>query len=688
MKMAFPTIARDRMVWISTIAEVFNHPQWLGLEQKIRNLLDYTIEEIGLSEKEKSAVIDALDEVKIIDPACGSGAFPMGILQKMLLILQKVDPQSLVWLIKQLDKIPNQAIRKSVEDELMNKNWDYIHKMGLIQNAIYGVDIQPIAVELSKLRFFLTLMVDEDINDKAENRGINPLPNLSFKFVIANSLIGLPQKVEIDLMDRAGIDKKIKELKKVRDDFFFSYGGKKDNLEKRYEQIQNEMFGIYLKSQSTNELALKLIGWKPFTDEKIDWFDSKWMFGVEGGFDIVIGNPPYISYYSRQAKSIKKSMLIYFQQNYDFLKNNRNKKSINTIMLFLEKAVKILSENSIFTYIIDIGFFEKVYKEIRIYLSKYDIIKIITEISAFENVNSGQIIIFGSRFKTNAFSCVTYSDFIKTNIFINREMFINDTLTLCGSNNLFFNKIKYIELNKICKITCGLEYGALRDLFTSNKKFNSKYHPVLNGGKNIPSKYIINYKKEIDGFVLFDKKFEEKLVEDGKNISDSGKVVHLISGNESKYLEEKFFIRQSAFEIIAAYDNDNFYALRSLFVANLINIKYNLKFILSLLNSKLISFFSIQKGIIRFQKGKQPQIRVSGLNKIPIPEILLDNQQPFIKLVDQILSLKKEGKDTQHLEDKIDLKVYKLYELTYDEVKVVDSAFALSKDEYEKFKIE
>jgi len=130
-----------------------------ALEQKIRNLLNYTIEDSSLNDEETEQVIDALDEIKILDPACGSGAFPMGILQKMLLILEKVDPDSMNWLIRQLDKISNPAVKKAVEEELMNKDWKYIHKMGIIQNAIYGVDIQPIAVELSKLRFSLQLLL-------------------------------------------------------------------------------------------------------------------------------------------------------------------------------------------------------------------------------------------------------------------------------------------------------------------------------------------------------------------------------------------------------------------------------------------------------------------------------------------------------------------------------------------------
>jgi type II restriction/modification system DNA methylase subunit YeeA len=102
-------------------------------DTKIRNLLDYTKEKNEFTKKESLKIIDALDKIKILDPACGSGAFPMGILQKMLLILQKIDPESIEWMIKQIERIPNQAVKKAVEDEMMNKDWDYIHKMGIIR---------------------------------------------------------------------------------------------------------------------------------------------------------------------------------------------------------------------------------------------------------------------------------------------------------------------------------------------------------------------------------------------------------------------------------------------------------------------------------------------------------------------------------------------------------------------------
>ncbi|MEO0059340.1 MAG: hypothetical protein RLZZ312_987, partial [Bacteroidota bacterium] len=145
------------------------------------------------NEKETIVILEALSEVKILDPACGSGAFPMGVLHKIIGLLKKLDKNAVWWKEKQLKKIDNAIMRKIMEEKLSSSTSDYARKLGVIQHSIYGVDIQPIAAEISKLRSFLSLIIDENIDDNADNRGIVPLPNLEFKFVTANTLIGLDE---------------------------------------------------------------------------------------------------------------------------------------------------------------------------------------------------------------------------------------------------------------------------------------------------------------------------------------------------------------------------------------------------------------------------------------------------------------------------------------------------------------
>ena len=187
------------------------------LELRLReDLLAYD----QLGEKDKSndhmiydseiePMIQAIDNLKILDPAVGSGAFPLGILNKLVLILRKLDPQNERWKQRQLsqaEKIEDPTSKKSAQKAIeqifseANQYNNYGRKLYLIQNSIYGVDIQPIAVTIAKLRFFISLVIEQKSNhDRSLNYGIRPLPNLETKLVAANTLIGLNELRQPDL---------------------------------------------------------------------------------------------------------------------------------------------------------------------------------------------------------------------------------------------------------------------------------------------------------------------------------------------------------------------------------------------------------------------------------------------------------------------------------------------------------
>ena len=153
-----------------------------------------------IHENEIESLIQAIDELEILDPAVGSGAFPMGILNKLVLILKKLDPENRHWKARQIaqaKKIPDPQSREvalaGIEEvfSAANQYNNYGRKLYLIQNCIYGVDIQPIAVTIAKLRFFISLVIEQESNDQQDvNYGIRPLPNLETKLVAANTLIG------------------------------------------------------------------------------------------------------------------------------------------------------------------------------------------------------------------------------------------------------------------------------------------------------------------------------------------------------------------------------------------------------------------------------------------------------------------------------------------------------------------
>ena len=143
-------------------------------------------------------LINAIDNIKVLDPACGSGAFPMGVLHQLVNALSKLDPNNELWLAAQIDRA-KMAVSDMTLSERINEikktfstnERDYARKLFLIQNCIYGVDIQPIAVQIAKLRFFISLVAEQKVNNTEPNRGIIPLPNLETNFVAANTLIGL-----------------------------------------------------------------------------------------------------------------------------------------------------------------------------------------------------------------------------------------------------------------------------------------------------------------------------------------------------------------------------------------------------------------------------------------------------------------------------------------------------------------
>ncbi len=203
------------------------------IEEKVKKLVTYSEEIPEFSKEEKQKIIQAIDEIKIIDPACGSGAFPMGILHRLVYILQKYDPENIYWkeiqktnALKEAEKVfkvddskLQEELIKEINDVFENNTSDYGRKLFLIEKCIYGVDIQPIAVQMAKLRFFISLIIDQKINHEKENLGIRSLPNLETNFVAANTLIDLDH-MSMDKIRADVVFNKEEELKEVRHKYF------------------------------------------------------------------------------------------------------------------------------------------------------------------------------------------------------------------------------------------------------------------------------------------------------------------------------------------------------------------------------------------------------------------------------------------------------------------------------------
>jgi len=341
------------------------------IEENVRQLFAYTEETPPFDNKEILWLIEAIDNVKILDPACGSGAFPMGILHKLVFILGKLDPGNMLWKARQIDKaneIPDSTIReKAIEDieQAFERNeLDYGRKLYLIENCIYGVDIQPIAVQIAKLRFFISLVVDQKIDNGLENRGIIPLPNLETRFVAANTLIGVEgpkQKKLPNLEIRAGIEKKQRELAEVRRNHFVARTLKtKTKWRERDAQLRAEISDLLKKEDFPPETTMKLAYWDPYNQNaSADFFDPEWMFNISSGFDVVIGNPPYVR--QEKIKELKPALKGLYECYTSMA---------DLYVYFYERGFQALKPDGILTYISSNKFFRAGYgKNLRKFLS-------------------------------------------------------------------------------------------------------------------------------------------------------------------------------------------------------------------------------------------------------------------------------------------------------------------------------
>jgi len=641
------------------------------LEQKLRNLLDYTIEENDLTKDESLKVIEALDKIKILDPACGSGAFPMGVLQKMLLIRQKVDPESIEWVMKQLDKIPDRLVRKAFEDKMMDENWDYKYKMSAILHSIYGIDIQPIAVELSKLRFFLTLMVDETVNDIKPNRGINPLPNLSFKFVAANTLIGLPEVEKDEQMDYMDFDNLLdplmNKLEKLREKFFYASGKEKTEIEKVFKNTQIEIGQFLSEKGSMNKRAVALANWNPFADESSDWFDPKWMFGIKDGFDIVIGNPPY-------GAKIKNSIL----QN--IKKHIIDTNNLNSAALFIDFGKnKFINNNGILSYIVpkSLLYSQRWFTLVKALIN--NTISLVDVKKAFDNVLLEQVVfIFNKKFSDNRYKATKYfNNTFVNSININSEQVLSLQAWICDIRPI---ELEIFDSHFRKDIVYMREISNTKRGIGIQKFLKSSGNYSVIGGKNI-EKYNISGNKGFMSSEIIKKNYSKISFMTQKKIVSQDLIAHV----------------QNPFPhivIMSVLDTEgNIFSVDTVQNTIITNKNFPEEYILSLLNSKLISWFVYR--FIYCSAIRTMHFDKYYIGKIPIKKSIINNQQPFIKLVDQILIDKKAGKDTQKLEDKIDLMVYKLYELSYEEMKIVDpqldkvlAQFGLSKEDFEGMGVE
>ena len=674
------------------------------LEEQYRLLMRYTDEEVLLTDAQRKQIMQSLYHCKVLDPACGSGAFPMGMLQQMVHILNRIDPDNEMWkemMLKVAIDETSEAYRTASSeerremvadiersfDESVNRP-DYARKLYLIENCIYGVDIQPIAIQISKLRFFISLVVDQKANDNpAENFGIRPLPNLEAKFVAANTLIGLDKK-DSSLFDTPEILAKKEELKIAKHKIF---GAKTVKTKRKYKDAVNRIrqeIAVLLRSMGAigESEAAVLASWDMFDQNASSpFFDPEWMFDVKEGFDIVIGNPPYGLFNKKQNKGesiiVAPQVLEVYKTAIEYIPARGG--MLNIFRLFIIKSVRLLCKGGVFSEIFPLAYTcdisaaktrEFVFQECRIISLEMFPERDNPKKRVFENAKMSVCILTMLKVKSYDY---------RFNMRVNRERYIED-----------YKETSYISLSQIRMIdpiyqSIPLTEKKDTDILIKVYK-NSK--PLMTYGKC--------YTGEIDMTICkdaFSKNSSFKKMIRGANI-DRFVLKTTMSQGETLFINPIYLQKIKKIDN-ALYENerivmqgitgvneikrlkmtlsDHAYCANSVNYCLFTEVKINAKYALALLNSKLLNY------IFKLQSTNS---NVNGYEVDNLPIIISTNQTKYIDLVNSILLAKQQtfDADTSRQEQIIDIMVYHLYGLTYDEVLIVDPQTPITREEYEK----
>ena len=654
------------------------------LEPEYRKLLSYSTEETTLNVEKRKSIMQAVYNCRVLDPACGSGAFPMGILQQLVHILRQLDPSNEMWkdfmieLAVERSKVAFAANEETERktcladiEEAFNTSIndpDYARKLYLIEHCIYGVDIQPIAVQISKLRFFISLVVDQKpTNDATHNFGIRPLPNLESKFVAANTLIPVGYDASLFESTEAILSNKAK-LKELNHQIFLAKRNvDKQRLKQEIKETRKALADAIENTGFVSQGAAHLLAnWDMFDQNtSSSFFDSEWMFGVKDGFDIVIANPPYVNVSNIKPDNYRKTL-----QNLYY--SSRNKSDLYSF--FIEKGFNLLSEDGFQCYIVPHTWkATDSFKKLReIIFTQHSLLQIVNQkMGVFDAIVNPMIILLRNK-KASDYDIDVYDGIGTFKYKINVNEIIGDpNLSVDSESTLDEKKLfKSIEkckhrLSEIIEFSRGIKTSNDQRFISTIQK-NSEYKKVFRG-RNIKA-YSMNWANE---YIWY----RPDLMRE--------KVGCLPHTKEFFEVPEKLVTQRvnSSMQLLVAYDDKQNYFLDTTNVSNYKtwNKNFSLKFLCGVLNSKVINYWYPHK-------YRMPTIGGYELSSIPIPSASKEQQKSIIDIVDEILVAKEKNPsiDISFLMQEIDTIMYHLYGLTYDEVLIVDPETPITREEYEK----
>ena len=700
-------------------------------DERLRYLFDYAMIFDDASEwfddHETDGIVQAISELKILDPAVGSGAFPMGVLHKLTLALRRLDPDNSRWQQLQEEraghraraafKISNQQERDAELTEISDiferyRDSDFGRKLYLIQNGIFGVDIQPVACQIAKLRFFISLAIEQEPDETADNFGIKPLPNLETRFVAANTLIGLQLSEALPLLQDHAVQQLLKEIEAIREKYFLTnnrqqkldledqeeeYRGRlkaelenqrakwverqEREIERKVDQLPNPKHGKQLREQeqkryrvlkekfdSDFEDARKIAGWKPYDQNaKADWFAPEWMFGIADGFDVVIGNPPYVDSENMTRTNPEQRRML--ARKYVTAKGNWD-----LYIPFWELSLNLIHEGGVASLITPNKWLSINYGKSLRQFSKSFVYKIVdySRFRVFETTGVFPVVVFMSRHPYSSIHIERYSE--NHNLISDQSLPVDITRKFEKWGVFLAENLDLViavmergkRLSEYCDAEEAFTVSEAYELSEYLCEFSSPEHDVfkfVNTGTIDPfislwgAKKTTYLKKKYDKPVVdrksFRRHFEKRYIQ-----TTCSKII--ISG-----------IRH--FEAFLDKDGEWIAGKSTVILRNFRGI--SLELMVGILNSRLVSFFLKECfGSLAMDGGIN--FSPSNVSEIPIPDVSKSKGKcdDIVEMVNQIIITKSVdiASDTSDLENEIDQVVYSLYDLTADEIKIVE----------------
>jgi adenine-specific DNA-methyltransferase len=630
-------------------------------ENKLQALVSYDLVDDAsypLEQDQKIEIINAIESLKILDPACGSGAYPIGALQKIVYILQQLDPDCTLWLEKKLQGVPD-LYKQKIINEVKQNPFDYTRKLDVIKNSIFGVDIQPIAVDVSRLRCFLTLVVESEIDDSKPNRGIEPLPNLDFKFVCANTLIPLPKSENTGLFDdHSGIS----ELSKIMSEYFSCNSQRKNELKIKFTNTQKEILEKTISAfgRNTGELTLKLTTWNPFSNDSHSWFDSEWMFGLQNKFDIVLANPPYIDSEGMVNAGLS-DLRTKIQALYKWTRGNWD-----IYIAFFEFGFNHMNDNGVLSYITPDKWISKPFgEELRRALINNIFIIFKSGRDVFTSAKVDSIVTFISKRNSDSIKIVNYREekFILDNLIDKSQIPAPYSLDYLFSENLgllervskFRGRLSELA---VCENACATSDAYLLkslvidlgdDSFDANKHLK-----IINTGTI--GKYVDRWGQKPMTY-LKDKYLYP--VVDRKDFLST-----FPNSYGKKSIKPKLIIKGLNLLDCCIDSSGEIVPGKTTLVITSDDIT-NLKFIMGILNSKFPLFY-IKQRYPASSYNQGTTFTKDMINNLPIPDIDSRTRDHIVGMVDELIQIKKinPDTDTQSIENNINQILLELYGLT------------------------